>query len=125
MRRIATVALLVGTGMRAAPVSGVAERAEEIGHTVRCRKAAATVAAVAAIAGSMLGRELGLPCVLEVQREVLGIGVLRVKEDPRERCHDGGIGPLSRKSVGCPASHPAAPRKPDDNRRDGADSYSL
>jgi hypothetical protein len=45
--------------------------------------------------------------------------------DRRERRDDGGICPLSRKFVGGAASHPAAPRKPDDHRSDGADSYSL
>ena len=45
--------------------------------------------------------------------------------DRREGCHDGGISLVIRKFDGGGASHPAAPRKPNDHRRDGADSYSL
>jgi len=45
--------------------------------------------------------------------------------DRREGCQDGVISPLIRKFDGGAASHPAAPRKPDDHRRDRADSYSL
>ena len=45
--------------------------------------------------------------------------------DRREGCHDGGISSVIRKFDGGAASRPAAPRKPDDHRRDGADSYSL
>ena len=45
--------------------------------------------------------------------------------DRREGRDDGGISLLSRKFVCGAASHPAAPGKPDDQRRDGADSYSL
>ena len=45
--------------------------------------------------------------------------------DRREGCHDSGISPLSRKLVSAASSRPAAPRKPDDNRRDGADRYVV
>ncbi len=57
----------------------------------------------------------------------LRIAVLQefLHADRREGCQDGGIGPLNRKSVGCAASHRAAPRKSDDYRRDRADCYPL
>ena len=68
------------------------------------------------------GRDLLQDCQVRFR-----IAVLQefLHADRREGCHDGGISPLSRKLVGAASSHPAAPRKSDDNRRDGADSYSL
>ena len=73
------------------------------------------------------------PCSQNVEifcraaRFCLCIAVLQefLHADRREGCHDGGISPRSCKLVGTAPSHPATPRKPDDNRRDGADSYSL
>ena len=57
----------------------------------------------------------------------LRIAVLQefLHADRRKGCHDGGISPLSRKSIGCAASHPAAPRKPDNYRRDRASGCAL
>src|ERR1700683_5539471 len=56
-----------------------------------------------------------------------GIAVLQefLHADWRKNRNDRGISPLSRKSVGGTVSYPAAPRKPDARRRDGANGDSL
>jgi Glycosyltransferase family 20 len=54
----------------------------------------------------------------------LRIAVLQefLHADRREGCHYGGIGTLSRKSIGCGARHP---RKPDNNGRDRTGGCAL